>query len=98
MKNDAMSQLEEILKPDSLDNKLLQIRLFQVNGNSMLFSGGVAWHLHIDAQDKKLKGISDSVDDAMSEITAILEDNQNAQGNVSLALEIRGEDHVAAVR
>lgn len=40
MKNDAKSQLEDILQPDSLDNKLLQIRLFQVNGNSMLFSGG----------------------------------------------------------
>jgi hypothetical protein len=98
MKNDAKSQLEDILKPDSLANKLLQIRLFQVNGNSMLFSGGVIWHLHIDAQDKTLKGISDSVDEAMSEITTILEDNQDAQGNVSLSLEVRGEDHVAAVR
>lgn len=98
MKSDAKSQLEDILKPDSLDHKLLQIRLFQVNGNSMLFSGGVIWTLHIDAQEKQLKGTSDSVDEAMSEITAILEDHQNAQGNVSLSLEVRGEEHVAAIR
>lgn len=88
MEQTATAELKKILTSGTATEKLRQIAVFQAGGNSMLFSGGVAWQLHLSGQYKKLKGTAESVDEAMSQIAAVLQENTAQDGQVSIALNI----------
>jgi hypothetical protein len=70
----VLKQVEQILTPGTLEQKLEQISLFLAGGNSTQFTGDVNWKVTLPDDDRAMKGDAESIDEAMTMIKGVIEE------------------------
>lgn len=68
----SLARVETVFRPGRLGDKREEMRSLQATGDSMLFTGSLAWSLLLVDFDKKLTGESESLDAAFSDMAAAL--------------------------
>lgn len=68
----ALLNTQAFFKPGSLGDKRLEAERLLQSGDTTLFEGAVRWRILLTEEDKLMKGRSESVDAAFSDILSCL--------------------------
>ena len=87
----SLSRIESFFIPGCLADKRNEIIRLREAGDTMLFEGGVKWSVTLPDYDKKLRGESESLDNAFGDMAAclvFLAKNHNDGAQVLCAIEL----------
>ena len=85
-----LTRVEAVFIPGRLCDRREEMLRLQESGDTMLFTGGIQWSLSLTDYDKRLKGESESLDDAfgdMSRCLAFLASNHGEDTQVICAVK-----------
>ena len=69
---ETLARVESIFIPGRLCDRRDEMLRLQQSGNAMLFTGGIQWSVLLTDYDKRLRGESESLDDAFGDMSRCL--------------------------
>ena len=69
---ESLARVEAVFVPGRLGDRRDEMLLLQESGDTMLFTGGIAWSVFLTDYDKRLKGASESLDAAFGDMSRCL--------------------------